>query len=218
MMEVVGTKKAIFKEKEFSFAYSDLHASWFTHEDESEIRDQLWNIESGDIIFDVGCGFGSYSLPALALGADMVYGWTPLDFEIEILTESLRLNNWFDKCELRQVALYSKVGSINPDTLAFSEDIDEQTFRTTTLDEETRFIIPSGERNWLKLDVEGAEVEVLWGANDFINRFKPIILVENHTFKVVNIENRVRQWLTSQGYKHERTMPHQSVTHSLYLP
>jgi len=217
-MEITGTKQIVFRGKEFSFAHSDLHASWFTHEDESEIRELFWDIEPGDVIFDVGCGFGSYTLPALALGASMTYGWTPLDFEIEVLTESLRINGWLDKCRLYQTALYSKVGSINPDNLAFSEDVEEQTFRTITLDEATQNIEPSGQRNWLKMDVEGAEVEVLWGANAFLEKFRPIILVENHGFKVTNIENRVKECMEARGYKHERTVPHEVVTHSLYLP
>ena len=214
-MDVTGTKQVTFKGKEFTIAHSELHASWFTHEDESEIRDLFWNIEPGDVIFDVGIGFGSYALPALAHGASMVHGWTPLDFEIEVLTESLKLNGWSDKCKLYQTALYSKTGSINPDNLAFSEDENEQTFRTITLDEATQYIEPNGQRNWLKMDVEGAEVEVLWGANVFISKFRPIILVENHGFKVAN---RVREWMEAQGYRHEQTVPHQVVTHSLYLP
>src|SRR5271157_1076755 len=48
----------------------------FTDEDEEEIRSLYWNIKENDIVIDVGCFMGSYTIPALEAGAT-VYAVDP---------------------------------------------------------------------------------------------------------------------------------------------
>jgi len=215
---VTGAKETSFRGQTYKFAHSSLNASWYTHEDEASVREAFWVMEPGDIIFDVGCGFGSYTLPALATGAVQAYCWTPLDFEISVLNESLKLNGWQDKCELHQIALYSRAGSINPDTLAFSDDPEKESFKTTTLDEVTAHLTNTDPRCWLKMDVEGAELEVLKGGEEFIKRFRPIVFLENHVFKLAGVDTQVRLFLEARNYTHQATAPYQSVSHSLFTP
>jgi FkbM family methyltransferase len=49
----------------------------------------------------------------------------------------------------------------------------------------------------LKLDVEGAEVSVLAGAESLLTRFKPYVLCEVHTMQGVgsNLERPVYMWI-----------------------
>jgi FkbM family methyltransferase len=51
--------------------------------------------------------------------------------------------------------------------------------------------------DFIKIDVEGMELEALEGASDTINRNHPIMLIE----KVKADAGKLRQWLESRGYK-----------------
>lgn len=72
--------------------------------------------------------------------------------------------------------------------------------------------------NWMKLDVEGAELEVLRGAERCIRHFRPNILVENHEFHIPGIAQQVRDFLIGLdvGYRCEGPEPHGSVSHSFF--
>jgi len=186
--------------------------SWFSHEDESDVRLRDWRVQPGDVVLDVGSSYGSYALTALASGASFARCWNYDPVENEMLRESLALNGWTGKCEIHQVGLGSVQG--------WHEDKANLTwpggrFRVTTLDLE----LPSpGRVDWLKLDVEGAEVEVLKGAENLLRTARPRVQVENHQFKDASIEGRVRGLLESFGYRHIRTVPYHGVSHSSYEP
>ena len=47
----------------------------------------------------------------------------------------------------------------------------------------------------IKIDVEGHELEVLTGAKNLINTFKPVIILEASTN-----ETEIHNFLTNQGY------------------
>ena len=76
--------------------------------------------------------------------------------------------------------------------------------------------------DWMKLDVEGAEVEVLKGAKDLISKFCPKIQVENHVFKRASLYEEVRELLIGGNlgarYEEISTVQYHSVSHSLYFP
>jgi FkbM family methyltransferase len=199
--------------------------SWYTHEDERSVRDQLWNIQPGDVILDVGAAYGSYSLTALACGASLVMAWSPEGHpggppEADVLRESLGLNDWRSRCIIWSAGCYSEAGWLNTVTQEFSKKIpDGPCIYVSPLD----WQVPSRDfpknKVWMKLDVEGAEVEVLKGAAAFITTVRPKILVENHLFKRASIADEVRELLVgTQGYRHITTLPYHSVSHSLYLP
>jgi len=191
------------------------NASWFSHEDESDVRERDWKIDPEDVVLDIGSAYGSYALAALASGASMVRCWNYNEFENQVLKESLALNGWTGKCEIHQVGLWSSPGFLEDIGGTFSEQEGGGRFRVTTLDLE----LPSpGRVDWLKLDVEGAEVEVLKGGRSLLASSRPKIQVENHQFKDGSIERRVRELLESMRYRHIRTVPYHGVSHSVYEP
>ena len=49
--------------------------------------------------------------------------------------------------------------------------------------------------DWLKIDVEGAELHVLVGAEQTIRKYKPKIIVESHTFIIPDIAGHVLGFL-----------------------
>jgi FkbM family methyltransferase len=190
--------------------------SWFTFEDETEVRNRDWDIKPGDIIFDIGSAYGSYTLTALAAGASFAYCWNPTITESALLRESIELNGWSEKVKIHDHGLYSKSGQSSQKNKTFSTELVEEIFEVKALDE-MDLDLPEG-RLWIKIDVEGAELEVLKGAKHLISTRKPIILVENHQFIDSTLEERVREFLHDLGYEQVSCHPYYTVTHSVHKP
>lgn len=188
--------------------------------DEHAIRAKFWHIRPGDVVLDVGAAFGSYALPAAAKGASRVIAWSP-DWNGDLLELSIAKNGWEKVVERRTNALWSKRGWLIiprcedwPDFHELGCVIPAGAVACRTLDEDVRGI----ERvDWLKLDVEGAEVEVLKGAAETIRRTKPKILVEHHLFKSALIEAQVGALLSTMGYAAQEIVPYGSVSHGFYV-
>jgi FkbM family methyltransferase len=215
---------------------SQFHPTWYSIEvDEESVRERWWKMEGGDWIFDVGAAYGSYTLPALATGAERIFAWClegmPEELpEAQLLPRSLALNGWETRGEVYNTGLYSKDGWLNVQTQEFSR-VDPgfaircqgPWFQVSKLDTWLERLSKQHDFSvarpyWLKLDVEGAEVEVLKGAKNLIGKLRPRILLENHTFKDATIPARVEALLETYGYKLVETVPYHAVSHSFYLP
>lgn len=206
------------------------HASWFSFEDEKEVRQRAWNIAPGDVVFDVGACFGSYTLTALAAGAAKVFAWSPgchapgEPTEAELLQQSIELNGWMNRCEVFNWGVFDKIGYLDIETLKFSnanQSIGNYVIPVDLLDvwfNLERDAIPAAGKYWLKIDVEGAEEQVILSGLNLIRELRPTILLENHYFRRPTIEEEVRQLVLSLGYKERETVPHQTISHSLYTP
>lgn len=213
------------------FAGQANHPSWFSFMDESTVRDSKWTIEPGDYVLDVGSAFGSYALTALACGAAHVVAWSPQgipgdeDKEADYFAQSLRLNRWENKCQIIRSGVYDRDGWLNTLTQEFWEKEPPENndiIRVSKLDT-WFFDLDAGaadqaKRYFMKLDVEGAELHVLRGAERMIKLIRPHLLIENHLFKVKTMDKDVRALLEGWGFTHIETTPHHSVSHSLYEP
>lgn len=214
-------RTSIFKGKEFKFICDpDSNPSYWCFEDEAAIRDQYWDIQPNDIVFDVGCAYGSYSLPALALGAAHVFAWNPLTSETDLLIESAKLNGFFDRLTIFNGAVYGQTGYLNPDSQLFLPESHAGSFAVRKLDDYLPAIsamIKPTSGAYLKMDIEGAEESVLPSAIQLLDLYNPKVMIENHEFKAAGIGNRVRSFMEGIGYRHINTVPYHSVTHSLYI-
>jgi FkbM family methyltransferase len=173
---------------------------------------------------DVGAAYGSYTLTALAAGAAFVWAWSPQWFsearEEDLLLESLRLNGWTEKCKVFRSGIYDKTGWLHTVTQEFlaAPTEDPEVIRVESMKEWVAREQPP-RVDWLKLDVEGAEVEVLKDSEELIQKFRPKVHLENHVFKRPNVVQEVKDILVwTFGYKEVRTVPYHGVSHSLYHP
>lgn len=217
--------------KTWRFVYDRMNfASWFSHVDEHGQRERFWaRIADGDVVIDVGAACGSYTLPALARGAAHVYAFVPeqvgvLDPSAELMLLSLEANKWRGRCSILPFGLWSQTGwlvahvhermpEFFPPSVA---NVPDRAMPVTTLDDvET---LKLDRLDWMKIDVEGAEVEVLRGALATLRRFRPRIIVENHLFKDVNMEAKVAAILEPLGYSATDRLTHimQIVSHVLW--
>ncbi len=97
------------------------HPSWYTYEDEKDLRELFWkNCDlRGGTFLDCGAAFGAWSLSALALGAQRIMAWSPQwlpgeEAEAEVFVASLKLNgDWGYRSTVYRSALYDKPGYLN---------------------------------------------------------------------------------------------------------
>jgi FkbM family methyltransferase len=152
----------------------------------------LWkNLTPGMIFLDVGAHHGVYSiLAAKKLGADgMVVAFEPSSREYRRLRFHVRLNR-LSTVRTEPLALGS-AGSTRPffqvtsgDTTrgglhppASADQVSEISVETVRLDDYVSQF-PLKRVDFVKLDVEGGEREVLEGASFVLTRFRPIFICE----------------------------------------
>lgn len=237
-MKELLTRELSFRGVPFKIACYDQpgfqHPSWFSYEDESNVRDETWLIGPGDFVFDVGAAYGSYTMTALASGAEHVFAWAlegrgseELD-EPALIMRSACLNGWGEKVDVFNTGLYGRTGLLDVMSLAFSDDLEKSpsdgpVFRVDTLDSWFERLgkthdFSIARQYWMKLDVEGAEDQVLSGASTLLRTLRPKVQIENHLFKDVSIDQRVRAAMMENGYREVSTKPHHGVSHSVYYP
>jgi FkbM family methyltransferase len=181
------------------------------YDDEAEIRDAHWNPQPGDRVIDVGARYGSYTLPALAAGANV----TAVDYNDEMLSilRNAAALNGFEKLETMCVMLFD--GTPYPADLSdqIAEPCPPHGAQFTTLDE-----IAAGRVDWIKIDVEGAELGVLRGGIRTLEEHHPRLLIEDHTrvydwAREHRIADRMHELLRGLGYEIE-SVPYSAETGS----
>jgi FkbM family methyltransferase len=211
--------------------------SSYTFTDEQVVRDTLFDVLQGDLLFDVGCGFGSYSFSALAIGALHAHAWSVNTPHVELMHESIKLNpGWDTRITVNGSGLYKESGWLCEATQKFSKSWFEGSFPVATLDEYVARLprvpaegspsthLAARGRTWLKIDTEGAELSILQGAKQFLLDYRPSILLENHEKLVPGVTQAVKEWLEIQqtnggpGYELVKTVPYWHVSHSVYIP
>lgn len=198
---------------DFLFWETTLHASWWSMEDEQVVRDRHWHPRKGDLVIDGGAAFGSYALPALALGAHVV-AFSPADLDTELLVANAKINpELAQRLMITRDGLGDKDGWFNPDLSTFADQPGAgQWIRVRTLDGWL------AEKNmdrvdWIKLDIEGAELAALHGAEQCIRKHRPRILVECHNFHRPTQQPVIDYVLgLGLGYSAE-AHPHDGVSH-----
>lgn len=141
----------------------------------------------GELVVDVGAHIGTYTLRAGKAGADVI-AFEPNPDSYRLLCANVKLND-LGRVSCRNVALGSEAGvaQLNvPDVyLGRAWTSDEAhgstgiSVRVARLDDE---VASPRDRpvDWLKIDVEGSELQVLKGATETLRRTKQVIIEIAH--------------------------------------
>ena len=169
------------------------------HYEADEVRLALGLLRAGDTAIDVGAHIGFFTMQmAAAVGtAGRVYAFEPFDANADLLEKSLHENRFDDRVVFRRAAVGAAAGSA---TL---------TFPAETLNTGGAYLLRDGGAplaghqtkgvpvvaldgldlrrpvRFIKMDVEGAEPQVMRGAARILDEDRPLILSELHPTQLV---------------------------------
>lgn len=167
---------------------SATHGTWLgTYERESQQAFKL-AVHEGDIVYDIGANVGFFTLLAAKLvgRSGAVYAFEPLRRNIEYLNRHIVANNLTTVHVLpiavssrKGVAQFTSADSPSMGRLTPGGDVEVE---TESLDE----LVGSGRvpaPHFIKIDVEGAEYDVLNGAASVLRRHRPAMLLSLHGYR-----------------------------------
>ncbi len=147
-------------------------------------------IRNGMQCMDVGAHFGYYSMLLSKHFGCTVYSFEPTPYSVGILKRHIQLNNLEEKVHVEQKAISNKegrailyvqdtAGAVSNSVVDYHHSNENKTpteVVTTTIDRvcEKRYI------DFIKIDTEGVEFDVLQGAIATIRRCRPVILLALH--------------------------------------
>lgn len=160
------------------------HGCWLgTYERDSQ-RAFVENVREGSVVYDVGANAGFFTLLAskLAGRGGTVYAFEPLPRNVGYLRRHVSLNDCANvRIVARAVAAESGTtrfaAAHNPSQGGLS-DKGELEVETESIDD----FVAAGSKNpdFMKIDVEGAESDVLAGASATLRVARPSILLSTH--------------------------------------
>lgn len=159
-------------------------------------------IKEGGVVYDIGAHVGFYTLLASALVGPRgkVIAFEPLPRNIRYLKEHLRLNRC-DNVLVVEVAVgdESGIASFEEGTNSYTSHLSPKgcfKVKIVRLDD----LVSSGEipsPDYMKIDVEGAELLALSGARSILANYHPTIFLATHGIKV---HQQCCDFLKSIGY------------------
>lgn len=184
------------------------HAIAFGGFEAAEVRYVTQRARPGTTALDVGANVGVFTVPlARAVGpSGCVLAFEPVPANAARLRENLTLNN-VTNVEIHEVAVGDRVGTA---VLNIGSDPAYHSFRSVPehvrTDEE--IVVPEETLDlaWdragsppvsvVKIDVEGAELEVLRGGQRMLRACQPSVVLETHDAR----RNMVTRWFEAHGY------------------
>lgn len=182
------------------------HSLWEGSYEQEAVALFLKLVKQDGIVFDVGSGLGFYALLAGRAGANVIT-FEPNPANAESVIRHLEMNHLAGRVRIVRQAVFSHSGHVilelsdgtsahrnarvrsNPAEAASGEKVE-----CTTLDD---FIANNPKPSVVKMDVEGAESEVLKGADHLFRTFRPLLLCEVHD--EANAEF-AQKWLRERNY------------------
>jgi FkbM family methyltransferase len=181
---------------------SQRHACWLGIYERVLQAEMTRELKPGGVFYDVGANVGFYSLLGSALiEPGRVFAFEPLPSNVAYLKRHLKLNK-ITNVEVLEIAISDKIGE-----LPFLEEETRAMGRLghggkrlvwcSTLDsllQEQRIPPP----DFIKMDIEGAELHALNGAKDIFRKYRPILFLATHGREV---RQDCRRLLESWEYK-----------------
>jgi len=168
-------------------------------------------IKPGMTVIDIGAHIGYYSLLfAKCVGpSGRVFAFEPLPGNFALLQKNVGLNNLQNVDTLNQ-AVFSRTQEItiaapddqpNPGSGSMHTEAGHKHYRVEAISMDDFCEKLALRPDILKMDVEGAEYDVLMGAKETISRYRPNLFIELHHFDGNIAANPVPELLASWGYQ-----------------
>lgn len=167
-------------------------------------------VKKGDVVFDVGANIGLYSILFSQL-TDHSYSFEPTDTYDNLLLPNLQRNG-ITNVKTFKLALGDKVGLFEEKIYRiWGETPVLAKYEFTTLDKfcAKNKVIP----NYLKIDVDGFDLEVLFGGlNVLLDNDVTVCVEVNHALHTRgHKESEVTEFMTEIGYRHIYTFDDENL-------
>ena len=161
------------------------------------------HLKPGDVVYDIGAHVGLYTLisSSRVQPGGHIYAFEPLPRNLGYLRRHIDLNH-VSNCTVVDVGVSDSTGTkrFDPtvhDSAGHFSSAGAVSVQTTSLDD--FFSKGQGVRppNAIKINAEGAEMEVLRGGRGVIAEYSPLIFLSTHSRE---IHDQCSEFLTSTGY------------------
>lgn len=187
------------------------------YEDPETMKLFLSWLKPGSVYYDIGSNIGFHALTAnTIINTGKIYAFEPMPAVREIFEKHMSLNSKFlisNNIELLPVAISNNEGQVE-----FSNDTDHSEGNTYIKES----YVFSGAKNKItvkcrsvdglmqqgydkpgiiKIDVEGAEYDVLVGAKNTLQQYRPNILLATHDCHLPGVQEKCVKFLQELGYQ-----------------
>ncbi len=175
---------------------------------ESELKLLKWIVNPGDNVIDVGANRGIYSYKLWKLGANIEV-FEPNSVCLNVL---IAWSSGKDRVSINAVALSDKIGvaelhipvdlyGIEHDASASLNSVDFFSARNEYVELRTLDSFSFDKVTFIKIDVEGHELNVLLGARNLLEEQKPSLLIEVEQRHCQHSITNVFNFLKDLGYE-----------------
>ena len=198
------------------FKYSWFYAS--TYELEKTVFIQQ-HCKKGDTVIDIGAHLGvfSYFLAQQVGPTGKVYSFEPAEKTFNALSQTIKFNGFGDFVKVSKTAVFDSSGELtfyvyDNSTISNGNSISAHNtigkIRKTTVDKISLDDLMISEKieklSLIKIDAEGAELEILKGAKSLLNKFHPFITLEVHPISFDDAQKTLKKLyeiIIEYGYK-----------------
>jgi len=176
----------------------------FKYFEEMNSKLEYLKVKPGDIMIDVGASVGSWSIYAAIYGCK-VYAFEVGQPQLKTLDFNARFNDLRDLIIIYDCALDSSDDtSLTFDELMGLKKSDKAEVSSLSFDtwvNQHRDELPR--IDYMKIDVEGMEFEVLRGAYHTLKEFRPKLIIEIHDVGNPILRHDIENFLKDLGYNHK---------------
>jgi FkbM family methyltransferase len=167
------------------------------------------NFSAGDVLFDIGAHFGYYSAIAAMInnGSGKIFAFEPRPMNANFFRKHMKKND-FKNVTLIEAAVGESDKDVQFDTdhgsaTGYVSNYGDLRVKQVSIDRMVRDgSIPSPD--FIKIDVEGGEIEVLKGSKEVIAKYRPKLIIATHNPDCYQF---VTDFLKQNTYRYEVLNP-----------
>ncbi|WP_414550955.1 FkbM family methyltransferase [Anabaena sp. CCY 0017] len=192
---------------------------WDVNSELAALKSLQQYLQPNDIFIDVGANFGLHTLYAAKLleHQGQVFAFEPVISNLKLLQRNITLNSLNQRVTIvskavsnsrqKSISFYlpSKDMTVTASLNQTSDNSLEIEVENTRLDDYWQAVDLA--IKLIKIDVEGAELEVLRGAENILKKWHPVLVIEVHGFALPEFGssvNELRNFLSNLGYEEKR--------------